>query len=108
MEKSWRSQAVSNISDYFSEEMTRFMELDSEVMVRLKKENTVYADLCDRAAGLIENRPALYNLLMEDAVVALSEEDAAAFIAYRKIMFRMENLERRALYLQGRKDGSAD
>ena len=26
-------------SDYFSEEMTKFMELDSEVMVRLKEEN---------------------------------------------------------------------
>lgn len=88
--------------------MTWFMELDSEVMVRLKEENAVYADLCDRAAGLIENRPALYSLLMEDAVVSLSGEDAATFIAYRKIMFRMENLERRALYLQGRNDRAAD
>ncbi|GEM_PF-4330870 len=91
-------------SDYFSEEMTRFMELDSDVTVRLKEENAEYADLCDKAARLIDACPALSRLLKEDAAVALSEEDAALFLEYRGMMFRIENMERRALYLQGQKD----
>ena len=94
-------------SDYFSEEMTRFMELDSEVTVRLKKENEEDADLCDKAARLIDARPALSRLLKDDAAVALSKDDAVAFLEYQEILFRIENMERRALYLQGIKDGAA-
>lgn len=93
---------MSDTSEYFSEEMTRFMELDSEVMVRLKAENAEYASLCDKAEKLIDERPALSRLIKDEVAVALSEKDAAELIDYRKIMFRIENMERRALYLCGR------
>ena len=59
------------------------MELDSEVMVRLKEENAVYADLCDRAAGLIENRPAHLTLRKADAFETHSQEDSAQSLALR-------------------------
>jgi hypothetical protein len=95
---------MSDTSEYFSEEMTRFMELDSEVMVRLRKENAEYASLCDRAERLIDGRHALCRLLRDDAAVALSDEDTAVFIEYRRMMFRIENMERRALYLQGQRN----
>lgn len=95
---------MSDTSEYFSEEMTRFMELDSEVMVRLRAENAEYANLCDKAKKLIDERPALSRLIKEEVAVALSVQDAAAFLEYQEMMFRIENIERRALYLQGKQD----
>ena len=49
------------------------------------------ADLCDKAARLVDACPALRRLLKEDAAVALSEEDAVVFLEYRGMMFRIEH-----------------
>ena len=84
-----------------------FMEIDSDIMVDLKKQDEDYANMC-RELGEMESRyPFILEVTEGSGAISLTTEEHEIVRQYMSRMFEKETIERCQIYFRGHTDGYA-
>jgi hypothetical protein len=81
-----------------------FLELESEAACALRKDDEGYTVLVRRKNELEERFPFMESVLEGAGPVSLSEGEHARLAEYTAVVFEMERIERKSLYLAGHRD----
>lgn len=81
-----------------------FMELDSDIMMRLHEESAEYRELFAQASAILSGNSQLCAIIDQGVPAALSEQDARALIEYINSKREYEDVERLELYIRGHMD----
>jgi hypothetical protein len=84
-----------------------FFEIDSGIVVELRKTDEEYSALWHETIKLQEDHPHIERFLESRSAVTLSAEEHAALIRYLELKHEMEGMERQRIYFRGHTDGFA-
>ena len=100
MEKTDFYDLVERIKD-------NFMEIDSDIMVDLKKQDEEYAGMCHELGKMEENYPFILEVTEGSGAISLTAEEHEVVRKYMSMMFQKETMERCQIYFRGHTDGYA-
>ena len=84
-----------------------YFEIDSDVCLALRDTDGEYAQLWNELGELEALFPVIPQTLESNSAISLTAEEHAALLRYLSVKHKMENTERRQLYLRGHRDGFA-
>ena len=84
-----------------------FMEIDSDIMVDLKKQDVRYADMCYELGEMEEKYPFILEVTEGTGAISLTAEEHEVVRKYMSKMFQKETIERCQIYFRGHTDGYA-
>lgn len=84
-----------------------FMEIDSEIMVDLKKQDEEYADMCQELGEMESKYPFILEVTEGRGAISLTVEEHEMVRKYMSMMFQKETIERCRIYFRGHTDGYA-
>jgi hypothetical protein len=84
-----------------------FFEIDSEIVVELRKTDEEYSALWYETIKLQEDHPHIERFLENCGAVSLSTEEHAALTRYLELKHGMEGMERQRIYFRGHTDSVA-
>lgn len=84
-----------------------FMEIDSDIMVDLRKQDTVYLSYCQQLGELEKMYPFILQVTEEKEEISLTKEEHGILVEYFKIALKKDNIERKQIYFRGHTDGYA-
>lgn len=82
-----------------------FMEIDSDIMVDLKKQDIEYADMCQKLGEMESRYPFILEVTEGSGAISLTAEEHEIVRKYMSRMFEKETIERCQIYLRGHTDG---
>ena len=100
MEKTDFYDLVERIKD-------NFMEIDSDIMVDLKKQDEEYANICQELGERESRYPFILEVTEESGAISLTAEDHDIMRKYMSRLFEKESIERCQIYFRGHTDGYA-
>jgi len=100
-----------NVTDLAERIEHAFVEIDSDICVVLRETDSAYAKMHGQLIGLQQKYPIITKIteigIAGDGALKLSEEEYKALLQFLRIKNRMEEVERKQLYIQGHKDNYA-
>ena len=90
-----------------------FMEIDSDIMVDLKKQDEDYANMCQELGEMESRYPFILEVTEGSGAISLTAEEHEIVRRYMSRMFDMsrmfekETIERCQIYFRGHTDGYA-
>ena len=84
-----------------------FMEIDSDIMVDLKKQDIEYADMCQKLGEMESRYPFILEVTEGSGAISLTAEEHEIVRKYMSRMFEKETIERCQIYFRGHTDGYA-
>ena len=82
-----------------------FMEIDSDIMVDLKKQDIEYADMCQKRGEMESRYPFIVEVTEGSGALSLTAEEHEIVRKYMSRMFEKETIERCQIYFRGHTDG---
>ena len=82
-----------------------FMEIDSDIMVDLKKQDIEYADMCQKLGEMESRYPFILEVTEGSGAISLTAEEHEIVRKYMSRMFETETIERCQIYFRGHTDG---
>lgn len=82
-----------------------FMEIDSDIMVDLKKQDIEYADMCQKLGEMESRYPFILEGTEGSGAISLTAEEHEIVRKYMSRMFEKETIERCQIYFRGHTDG---
>ena len=82
-----------------------FMEIDSDIMVDLKKQDIEYADMCQKLGEMESRYPFILEVTEGSGAISLTAEEHEIVRKYMSRMFDKETIERCQIYFRGPTDG---
>ena len=82
-----------------------FMEIDSDIMVDLKKQDIEYADMCQKLEEMESRYPFILEVTEGSGAISLTAEEHEIVRKYMSRMFEKETIERCQIYFRGHTDG---
>ena len=82
-----------------------FMEIDSDIMVDLKKQDIEYADMCQKLGEMETRYPFILEVTEGSGAISLTAEEHEIVRKYMSRMFEKETIERCQIYFRGHTDG---
>ena len=82
-----------------------FMEIDSDIMVDLKKQDIGYADMCQKLGEMESRYPFILEVTEGSGAISLTAEEHEIVRKYMSRMFEKETIERCQIYFRGHTDG---
>lgn len=82
-----------------------FMEIDSNIMVDLKKQDIEYADMCQKLGEMESRYPFILEVTEGSGAISLTAEEHEIVRKYMSRMFEKETIERCQIYFRGHTDG---
>lgn len=82
-----------------------FMEIDSDIMVDLKKQDIEYADMCQKLGEMESMYPFILEVTEGSGAISLTAEEHEIVRKYMSRMFEKETIERCQIYFRGHTDG---
>ena len=82
-----------------------FMEIDSDIMVDLKKQDIEYADMCQELGEMESRYPFILEVTEGSGAISLTAEEHEIVRKYMSRMFEKETIERCQIYFRGHTDG---
>lgn len=82
-----------------------FMEIDSDIMVDLKKQDIEYADMCQKLGEMESRYPFILEVTEGSGAISLTAEEHEIVRKYMSRMFEKETIERCQIYFRGYTDG---
>lgn len=82
-----------------------FMEIDSDIMVDLKKQDIEYADMCQKLGEMESGYPFILEVTEGSGAISLTAEEHEIVRKYMSRMFEKETIERCQIYFRGHTDG---
>ena len=82
-----------------------FMEIDSDIMVDLKKQDIEYADMCQKLGAMESRYPFILEVTEGSGAISLTAEEHEIVRKYMSRMFEKETIERCQIYFRGHTDG---
>ena len=82
-----------------------FMEIDSDIMVDLKKQDIEYADMCQKLGEMESRYPFILEVTEGSGAISLTAEEHEIVRKYMSRMFEKETIERCQIYFRGHADG---
>lgn len=82
-----------------------FMEIDSDIMVDLKKQDIEYADMCQKLGKMESRYPFILEVTEGSGAISLTAEEHEIVRKYMSRMFEKETIERCQIYFRGHTDG---
>lgn len=82
-----------------------FMEIDSDIMVDLKKQDVRYADMCYELGEMEKKYPFIQEVTEGNGAISLTAEEHEVVRKYMSKMFQKETIERCQIYFRGHTDG---
>lgn len=82
-----------------------FMEIDSDIMVDLKKQDIEYADMCQKLGEMESRYPFILEVTEGSGAISLTAEEHEIVRKYMSRMFEKETIERCQIYFRGHTDG---
>lgn len=82
-----------------------FMEIDSDIMVDLKKQDIEYADMCQKLGEMESRYPFILEVTEGSGAISLTAEEHEIVRKYMNRMFEKETIERCQIYFRGHTDG---
>lgn len=84
-----------------------FPEIDSDIMVDLRKQDEEYLSLCRQLGDMEKNYPFILEVIEEAGEICLTDEEHKVLVGYFRLVLRKDNIERRQIYFRGHTDGYA-
>ena len=84
-----------------------FTEIDSDIMVDLRKQDEGYLSLCRRLGDMERDYPFILEVTEEEGKISLTEEEHKVLVNYFRLILKKDNIERRQIYFRGHTDGYA-
>ena len=84
-----------------------FMEIDSDIMVDLKKQDEDYANMCQELGEMESKYPFILEVTEGRGAISLIVEEHEMVRKYMSMMFQKETIERCQIYFRGHTDGYA-
>ena len=84
-----------------------FMEIDSDIMVDLKKQDEDYANMCQELGEMESKYPFIQEVTEGRGAISLTVEEHEMVRKYMSMMFQKETIERCQIYFRGHTDGYA-
>ena len=84
-----------------------FMEIDSDIMVDLKKQDEDYANMCQELGEMESRYPFILEVTEGSGAISLTAEEHEIVRRYMSRMFEKETIERCQIYFRGHTDGYA-
>ena len=84
-----------------------FLEIESDIVVDMKANNTEYAELCGRLTAMQKDNPFIPALIEGEAAVSLSAEEHKVLAEYFNLQTKISDMERQQLYFRGHTDNYA-
>jgi len=84
-----------------------FLEIESDIVVDMKANNTEYAELCGRLTAMQTNNPFIPTLIEGEAAISLSAEEHKVLAEYFNLQTKISDMERQQLYFRGHTDNFA-
>ena len=84
-----------------------FAEIESDILVDLRKNDKEYAALLNQIDEMEEQCPFLFELVEGSGEMTISSEEHDMLVKYLARCSRRETLERRQIYFRGHTDGYA-
>ena len=81
------------------------MEIDSDIMVDLKKQDIEYADMCQKLGEMESRYPFILEVTEGSGAISLTAEEHEIVRKYMSRMFEKETIERCQIYFRGHTDG---
>ena len=82
-----------------------FREIDSDIMVDLKKQDIEYADMCQKLGEMESRYPFILEVTEGSGAISLTAEEHEIVRKYMSRMFEKETIERCQIYFRGHTDG---
>lgn len=77
-----------------------FTEIDSDIMVDLRKTDITYLSPCQRCDEMERAYPFLLEVTEGEGTVSLTEEEHKILVKYFQMILKKEDMERRRIYFQ--------
>ena len=84
-----------------------FSEIDSDIVVDLRKTDAEYAALYRELAEIKQQHPFIDTILEGEGAITLSAGEHAALSQAVRLMRKLESMERRHIYFRGHTDAYA-
>ena len=84
-----------------------FSEIDSDIVVDLRKTDAEYAALYRDLAEIKQQHPFIDTILEGEGAISLSAEEHAAFVQAVCLTRKLESMERLHIYFRGHTDAYA-
>ena len=85
----------------------QFSEVDSDIIVDLRKSNPSYGDLKRQMEEIEKQNPFIMQLLEGQGEVNLTGEEHEILTAFFRLYMKADNMEREHIYFRGHTDGFA-
>ena len=96
-----------NFTDLTERISEAFAEIDSDIVIDMKKSNEDYENLQIELANMKQKYPFIEMLLEEDGAISLTAEEHEIFASFIRLYMEMDNMERQQIYFRGHTDGYA-
>ena len=83
------------------------IEIDSDIMVDLKKQDEDYANMCQELGEMESRYPFVLEVTEGSGAISLTAEEHEIVRRYMSRMFEKETIERCQIYFRGHTDGYA-
>lgn len=84
-----------------------FMQIDSDIVVDLRKHDKEYLSLCRQLGEMESNYPFIMQVTEGSGEVSLTVEEHERLVEYLKISLKKDDMERKQIYFRGHTDGYA-
>jgi len=84
-----------------------FLEIESDIVVDMKANNSEYAELCGRLTAMQTDNPFIPALIEGEAAISLSAEEHKTLSEYFNLQTKISDMERHQLYFRGHTDNFA-
>lgn len=91
---------VKRIEEYFT-------EIDSDILVDLRKWDEEYLSFCEQLGNMKRDYPFIMDVLEESGEISLTEQGHKVLVDYLRLALKKDNTERRQIYFRGHTDGYA-
>ena len=99
------------MSDAYIDFVTRiedaFPEIDSDIVMSLRESNEEYAVIYAKISDIKKQFPVIAKVMDGTGEIHMTEEEHAAFLQYRHLLRKMDDMERMELYFHGHMDAAA-
>lgn len=99
--------ATKEYSDLIKRIENEFMEIDSDIIVDLRKQNGSYLALCERIGDMEKEYSFIRNVIEDEGEISLTVEEHKILAEYFRVSRKKDNIERKQIYFRGHTDGYA-
>lgn len=82
-----------------------FSEIDSSIIVDLRKNDSTYLSLCQQCDEMERTYPYLLEIIEGEGEISLTKEEHEILVKYFSIVMKKDDMERRRIYFRGHTDG---